>query len=1116
MAADIATWLDELNLGKYRETFAENEITLAALPHLSDDDLKEIGVSLGARRVMLAAIAKLQVEDAASAPAPASSAARPAEAERRQLTVMFCDLVGSTELSQRLDPEDLAEVMRRYQDAVSGALTRYQGYVAKFLGDGVLAYFGWPQAHEDQAERAVHAALDAIAAVQGLTADGGERLQTRIGIASGQVVIGDIIGEAASERGAVVGETPNLAARLQALAEPDSVVIGATTRHLAGHAFELASLGRHALKGFKDPVEAWRVVRGRKAESRFEAVHGAELTAFVGRGQEIALLEDRWARAETGEGQVVLLSGEPGIGKSRILQEFRACLRNRPHDCLRFQCSPYQVNAAFNPIIEQLQHAADFRLEDDAEVKLDKLEGHLAESLGEVANAAPLMAALLSLPSTRYPPLEMTPQRQKLETIAVLAAQLEALARRQPVLMLVEDVHWIDPSSLEAFDVLVDRAQDLAVLVVMTHRPEFESPWQGRGQVTHHSLNRLSPNDGQAIAERVTGGKTLPEEVLRQILAQTDGVPLFVEELTKTVLEANFLIEAEGHYRLAGPLPPFAIPATLHDSLMARLDRLAPIKEVVQAAACIGREFSPELLTTVVAMDDAALAEALEQLVEAQLVFRRTTVEGTSYLFKHALVQDTAYESLLLRKRQQLHAKLAGALETTGTADPLILARHFAAAGLAEKAAANYLAAGRHLLATSALPEASAALELGLSQVDALAASRQRDRLELDLRVALGTARMARLGWAHLSVGEALEPAFALAKDLQDREALAPVLWGLWVHYQTRTEFPKAHAWLAEFDRAVGETEVSDLSAARDMSSGCQHFWQAEYEKAASYTAHIRATYDEQSSARIVAITNNDPLCFSLHWAGSFLDWLIGYPDRSLDRLEEAVALARRLGHPFNFAFALTAGSHAFLLRGEAERMLSHCEEVEAVVAEEGLGAFAQQVLVGQWRGMAQILQGEYEPGYELMKNGNDYWNQSHGRICNALFWSWLSRGLDGLGRSAEAQAVIDRAIAHCRDTGDCYMEPECLRLKGELLLAEASAEQGEAERLLRQSIALAQAHKAKSWELRAATSLAGLCQSTGRRAEARAVLSPIYDWFTEGFDTVDLRQAKTLLEALG
>jgi predicted ATPase/ABC-type lipoprotein export system ATPase subunit len=1009
--------------------------------------------------------------------------------------------------------------MRQYQDAVAGAVSRYEGHVAKFLGDGVLAYFGWPRAYEDQAERAVHAALDAVAAVSHVKLDGGENLQARVGIATGQVVVGDIIGDKAAEKGAVVGGTPNLAARLQTLADPGTVIIGPNTRHLAGHVFDLNDEGEHQLKGFADPVRVWQVLGKGEATSRFEAAHGETLTGFVGRKQEMTLLMDRWEQAIRGKGQCVLISGEAGIGKSRVLREFCECLDRDSHTSLRYQCSPYHVNAAFNTIIEQLQQAADFRQDDNVEDKLDKLERLLRATLDGEPEDLALMAALLGLPTERYPPLTMTGQRQKLRTIALLVSQLEALSKERPVLMLVEDIHWIDPSSLEVFDTVVDRISDLAVLVVMTHRPEFEPRWALHGHATHHTLDRLSYSDGKAIAARVTGGRELPAVVLEKILEHTDGVPLFVEELTKTVIEAGFLEQQNGRYILNGPLPLLAIPSTLKDSLMARLDRLSAVKEVIQAAACIGREFSPELLGSTISMDQATLDDALIRLVDAQLIYRRSTIDGPRYLFKHALVQDAAYESLLVSKRQQLHAKLAGVVEGMEGADPLVLARHYAAAGLAEEAATSYLAAGRDLLGRSALPEASGALVSGLEQVAKLAASTTRDGYELHLRLALGAARMAYLGWTHPSVGEALEPALALARKLNNRETLGPILWGLWVHHQTRTEFPRALDWLAELDAVVGDEEVSELSAVRDMSSGCQYFWQAEYDRAARYTDHIRSTYDETKYARIVEFTNHDPLCFSLHWAGSFLDWIIGYPQRSLERLEQAVSLARRLNHPFNFAFALTAGAQGHLLCGDADPMLSYCDEVERVVADEGLGPFAQNVLVEQFRGMALILKEDFAAGYDMMKQGNDFANEIAGAsdkfICSALFWSWMTRGLGGMGRIAEALALIDRAIVYCRDTGDCFMEPECLRLKGELLLLNDDHDPAAAEAVLQEAVRLAQSHKAKSWELRAATSLARLWQSSAKETAALDVLAPVYEWFTEGHETVDLRRALTLIEEL-
>ena len=648
---------------------------------------------------------------------------------------------------------------------------------------------------------------------------------------------------------------------------------------------------------------------------------------------------------------------------------------------------------------------------------------------------------------------------------------------------------------------------------MLTSRPEIDPPWdETQDHVTLCPLRRLQRGDGRTIAERMAGGKSLPEQVIAQILEQTDGVPLFVEELTKNVLESGFLEEGEDSYVLSGPLPALAIPSTLQDSLMARLDRLSTVKEVVQAAACIGREFSPDLLLSAITMSGANLAPALVQLEEAQLIFRRETIEGTRYIFKHALVQDAAYESLLKSKRQKIHAKLAAALEATAGCDPLLLARHFAAAGLAARAVENYLISGKRLLATSALPEAVGALELGLSQIPAIGPSTERDRRELDLRITLGTARMANFGWPHPSVAEALEPAFTLSIELDDRESLGPILWGLWVHYQTRTNFPRAHDWLAKLETLAEVDEGSELSVVRDMSAGCQYFWQAEYPKAAGYTAHLGSSYDPRRHAQIVNYANHDPLVFSLHWSGSLLDWITGYPDRALTRIDEALSVARRLEHPFNLAFALTAGSQSLIMRGNHERMLAQCDEAETVIEEEALGAFAENAMLRQWRGQALIVRGSFGAGYEALKQGNDFFNGAGGRICNAMWWCQLASALFELERRPEALALIERAAVHCRETGDRYMEPECLRLKGEFLITDQEAEPGAAEAALRNSVQLARDHDAKSWELRSATCLARLWQSQDRRTEARDILAPVHDWFEEGSDTADLIGAQALL----
>jgi class 3 adenylate cyclase len=1110
MPNDVSQWLVKLGLSEYVSNFADNDIDSRLLAQLTNDDLKELGIgSLGHRKTILGAIEASNQEG--SIPGPVT--AQKESAERRQLTVMFCDLVGSTEMSQRLDPEDLRPLITSYQSACNIAITRFDGYVARYMGDGMLVYFGYPVAHEDDAERAVRAGLDIIKEVALLDPAYDVDLKVRVGIATGMVVAGDIVGEGASEERTVLGETPNLAARLQGIAPPGSVVIAEATRHLVEGRICVEAIEDVQLKGFVEPVQAYRAISV-QAASRFEAATTGGLTAFVGREVELKLLMDRWQQARSGEGQVVLLSGEAGIGKSRILRELREQLDPESYASVRYQCSPYGANTAFLPVIGQLRSAAGFTKNDSEGDCLDKLEQLIRKTSNDIDAIGPLLAALMSLPGNRYPELDMTPTKQKFETIELLVEQLESLARHNPVVVLVEDVHWIDPSTLEVFDAFVERVQELPVLMIVTHRPEFDRRWEEYGHVTQHSLNRLSRHNGRELAERVTGGRTLPENVLIQILESTDGVPLFVEELVKTVLESGVVWEVDGRLESDSVLPPLAIPTTLKDSLMARLDRLSPVKEVAQAAACIGREFSSTLLASIIDVED--LDEKLAQLVNAGLIFRRGSGDGgTRYIFKHALVQDAAHESLLISRRQQCHARIAQTIAASDDPDPAILAHHFANAEIHDKAAENYLAAGYRSILMSALTEAIRELELGLKEIEAMETGSAHDLLELDIRIALGTARMALFGWPHNSVSDALERAFDLAEEYGRQQAFGPILWGLCVHYWTRAEFPKTHHWLEKLEGVADRSDDSELAVVRDMTAGCQYFWEAKYDRSYRYTVHIRKTYDEQHHASIAAYTNHDPLCFSLHWAGSLLQWIIGYPDRGLEMVNEALELAGRIGHPFNSVFALTAGSDCVGMRGEHERMLKQCDEAQEIAEKEALGKFVQHVLIDHWRSRAQVQLGNFEVGYALSKIGNAGWHEAGGRLGAAWFWGTEAIALGGLGRTREALELITSAIAHCRDTGDCSHEPEALRMKGELMLGADGYDASAAEAIFFESLQIARNHKAKSWELRTATSLAKLWLSRGKESEALELITPIYEWFTEGFATHDLREAKSLLEQL-
>ena len=762
MANDIAHWLDGHGLGQYAQAFADNDVDFEVLPDLTDDELRELGLSLGHRKKLLRAIENRNEQSVApeTTTRQATHEAHPREAERRQLTVLFCDLVGSTALASRLDPEDMREVLRSYQDACAGVVKRHEGFVAKYMGDGVLVYFGYPTAHEDDAERAINAGLGIVEAVGGLAHD----LQVRIGVATGTVAVGDIIGEGSSEEAAIVGEAPNLAARLQEIAEPDTVVIGEATRALVGDLFEAEDLGARDFKGFSDKLGAWAVLRPHAAKSRFEATRGAGLSTLVGRDEEMAALMRRWERSKTGDGQVVLLSGEPGIGKSRLIHEFRNRVADGISNARSFECSPQHSASTLFPFIEQTRGSIGLSPDDSDAQKLDKLEAWLRKVNQSPEELAPVFGPAYGIDTTeRYPRLDVSPERYKRLLMDAFGDRMKKVSEsHHGFLLTYEDAHWMDPTSLEYLDAYIDLARGLALMMIVSFRPEFVAPWVGQPHTVLIALNRLDKSQSAALASHVGGARALSSEITAQIADRTDGVPLFVEEIPKAILESP-----EG----TGTARTVAVPATLQDSLEARLDRLGSAKEIAQIGSVIGREFSHGLLAEVTEMGETALHEAVFRLLESGLVFGRGQPPAAIYTFKHALVQDTAYGSLLRNRRVEIHSRIASALERKRVdgelIEPGLLAHHFSEAGLAPQGSRYWIEAAQTAMDQTAIVEGIAHADRGLNVTSALPDGRERNEARLKLLLILGAGHRRLKGPRDSHVLSAYEAAFELVLRFQ-------------------------------------------------------------------------------------------------------------------------------------------------------------------------------------------------------------------------------------------------------------------------------------------------------------------------------------------------------------
>jgi class 3 adenylate cyclase/predicted ATPase len=1035
-----------------------------------------------------------------------------AQAERRQLTVMFCDLVSSTALSARLDPEDLREVISAYHRTVADVVRSFDGFVAKYMGDGVLIYFGYPVAHEDDAERALRAGLGLIDAVGRLDVDSVE-LQTRVGIATGLVVVGDLIGEGSAQEQSVVGETPNLAARLQALADVNAVVIAAGTRRLVGDLFEYRDLGAVEVKGIAAPVPSWQVLRPSVVASRFEALRGSALSLLVGRDEEVDLLLRRWARAKAGDGQVVLVAGEPGIGKSRVVAALAERLHAEPHLRLRYFCSPYHQDSALYPFIDQLGRAAGFARDDPPSSKLEKLKALLAFAAPPDEDVA-FLADLMSLPAPeRHPLPNLSPQRKKERTLEALIRQLEDLSRQQPVVMVFEDAHWIDPTSRELLDLVIERVRSLPVLLIVTFRPEFLPPWTGQPQVAMLALNRLDRRDRTALVGQIAGGKALPDEVIGQIVDRTDGVPLFVEELTKSVLESGLLREEADRYVLDRALPPFAIPTTLHDSLMARLDRLASVRLVAQIGAAIGREFPYSLLCAVSRLPGDELQTALARLVASELVFQRGTPPDAVYTFKHALVQDAAHGSLLRTSRQQLHAEIAEALATHSPeltdSQPELFAQHYEEAGLIEKSIAYWGKAGRRSAARSAMTEAVAQLQKALGQLALLPAIPERKRQALEFWSSLGAALLVVKGYGAPEMGAAYARARELWEQLGSPSEFLRIPFGQSRYHASSGELDLAQRLDEDLLRLSRQRKDSAGLVLSYNSTGRNLMLAGRFVLSRSHLEQVLELYDPISHGSLVHEAGIYPHVNSQSDLGIIL-FCLGYPDQALATSNAGIAEARKLAHQPSLAHALAHCARLLSLVGNNTALEERADQLVALTTEQSFPQWRAHGAI--YRGWIKVNNGEVTKGISLLRSG------LAGSRAAAAVWApyhiaLLAAAYEIAGQIDEGLTLLNDALQIVERTGERLLAAELNRLKGQLLLRQGHPEA--AEELYRKALSIAREQEAKLWELRAAISLARLRRDQDRLAEARDLLAPVYGWFTEGFATPDLKEAKALLDQL-
>ncbi len=1129
MSDRVSVWLENMGLGCYREAFRQNAITWDVLPELNDGDLASLGVLLGHRKKLLRAIAQLSQKDGSDGrellPVSTDQKAEPFpsdrdRAERRLLTVMFCDLVGSTALARQLDPEDLQTTVRRFLDICGEAVGRFNGYIAKYMGDGLLVYFGYPHAHEHDAERAIHAGLAVLELVKALPRehcpDQGFEIATRIGIATGPVIVGELIGQETAKERSVFGETPNLASRLQGLAAPNQLIIDSVTKRLVGGEFECADQGTVSLKGFEAPVRVWQVLSATPSASRFESYRSGRLADFIGREHETALLLGRWREAADGEGQVVLLCGEAGIGKSRLVRYLCDRLAEDYHAVIQSQCSPHHTNTVLHPVIAYLRQAAGLTSEDTIPMQRQKLVTLMANNGLDDRVTGALFADLLSIQGNEQDqPTNVSPDKRKEMTLEALVRYLQRLADRSPVLLIVEDAHWLDPTTLDLMTRVIDRIRQMRVLLLITFRPDFKPVWAEYSHVTFLTLSRLPRRQSAELITTMTRGKALPQEVQQAILEKTDGVPLYIEELTENLLEAGLLAEGTDSFTLRTPLKEMVIPDSLQSLLMERVDRLGPIKEIVQIGSAIGREFTYELLRATVDVTDSQLNSALDLFVSSGLILQEGERSLSRYRFKHMLVQEAAYNTLPKKSRRLLHARIAKTLEEKFAErvqlEPELLAYHFEQAGLTREAITYWRLAGRRDADRSANIEALNHFDRALALLKELPSGAERNVMELEILIARGAPMVTVKGYASQEIERNYLRARELSQDKNSSGQYFLSVWGLWVFHLVRGPLATACDLAEHLLSLAGREQNPDRLIRAQESVGSTYSFLGRFDEAKAHLLSAKSLCDPTRPRSEALPYTQDPGITARIMLARTL-WIVGELDQVEALSREAIGMARQLEHPFTLAFTLASVCWISSALRDVDRTLGLAHEAVAIATKHSFEVGLAWAMSSQGWALAET---GHEEGLTKLVNGLSATQAAGASLNNTYTLALLAELYLRQKRVTEGLQAIEEAQRVVLAQGERFWQAELFRLKGELLLEQAEPSVSTAEQCFTESLTIARQQQAHMLELRAAMSMARLLKKLHRLDAAKLTLQAVLSRFRDGVVSADIIEARTILEGL-